>query len=39
MDDCLTMDDTIATLIIIYVTLIIVIALAGLQRINKRKLK
>jgi hypothetical protein len=30
------MDDTIATLIIIYVTLIIVIALAGLQRIKKR---
>ena len=39
MDDCVVMDDTINILIIIYVTLIVIIALAGLQRVKKRKLK
>jgi hypothetical protein len=31
------MDDTMNTLIIIYVALIVIVALAGLQRIRKRK--
>jgi hypothetical protein len=40
MDKCLgsfKMDDTVNTLIIIYVTLIVIVGLAGLQRIKKRK--
>jgi len=40
MDKCLgsfRMDNTVDILIIIYVTLIVIVALAGLQRIKKRK--
>jgi hypothetical protein len=31
------MDNTVDTLIIIYVTLIVIVALAGLEKIRKRK--
>jgi hypothetical protein len=40
MDKCLgsfRMDNTVDTLIIIYVALIVIVALAGLERIRKRK--